>query len=245
MDSSSPHLTLESTQGQPETKFSEVWRRFFARRVTLFLVLFLVEILVFFVLPALPFLSGEQDSYGQQAKHLGDTLRGKSFVALTADIYSNNMKVGLVELIPGVGPFFFGISLYETARVTQAIATTQGLPPSLLVLSLFILPHSWIELPAYAVSTGESLLLLNSLLRWLLKDESWRLRMEMEQLLLVLLVITLTLLVAAVFEVTEVQVGLEGLLLWAPFGLIAALVLLFRRRVLRTELVAAAQGSRA
>ncbi len=234
MNSSSSDLTLESAPSRPSTKLSEVWRRFFGRRLTLFLALFLAEIFVFFVLPSLPFLSGEQDFYNQGAKQVGELLTGKSFIGQAADIYSHNVKVGLVELIPGVGPFIFGISLYGTARVTQAIAITQGLPSSLLVLSLFILPHSWIELPAYAIATGESLLLLYSLLRWLLKDERWRLRMEMEQLLLVILVITLTLFVAALFEVTEIQVGLEGLLLWGPFGLIAASVLLFRRRVLRS-----------
>jgi hypothetical protein len=80
-------------------------------------------------------------------------------------------------------------------------------------------------------------LILYSLLMWLLRRERWRLRMELEQLLLVILVISTTLLVGAVFEVTEIALGAAGLLMWGPFGALAAVVLLFRRRVRRPQQV--------
>ena len=214
---------------------SGVWRGFFGRRFFVFLILFVAEVIVFFALPAIPFASGEKDSYTQQAKQLGGVLNS-SFVGQIAAIYVNNMKVGLIELVPGLGPLFFGLSLYETARVIQVIAPS-GFPPVLLVITLFLLPHSWIELPVYALATGESILLLYSLMMWLLRGERWRLRMELEQLLLVILVISVTLLVGAVFEVTEIALGAAGLLMWGPFGALAAAVLLFRRRVRRPEQV--------
>ena len=213
--------------------FSGVWKGFFGRRFFVFLVLFVAEMTVFFALPAVPFAPGEKDTYTQQAKQLGGVLNN-SFVGQIAAIYLNNMKVGLVELVPGLGPLFFALSLYETARVIQAIAP-HDFSPVLLVVALFVLPHSWIELPVYALATGESLLLLYSLLRWLLKGERWRMKMELEQLLLVVLVISVTLFLGAVFEVTEIALGLPGLLMWAPFGVLAAMVLIFRRRVRRSE----------
>ncbi len=214
--------------------FSGVWKVFFGRRFSVFLVLFVAELLVFFVLPTLPFASGEQVSYTQEAKELGGLLNN-SFMGQIGAIYTNNLKVGFVELVPGVGPLVFGVSLYETARIAQAIALSRSFPPVLLVVALFILPHSWIELPVYALATGESLFLLKSILGWLLKGERWRMRMEMEQLVLVILVVSLMLLVGAAFEVTEGALGLAGLLMWAPFGALAAVVLLFRSRIRRSR----------
>ena len=213
--------------------FSGVWERFFGRRLSVILSLFLGEVLLFFVLTSVPFFSGEQDSYGQQAQQLGRLL-DRSFIGLIAVIFTNNARVGLIELVPGVGPLFFGISVYETARLTQAIALSQNFPPPLVVLTLFFLPHSWIELPAYALATGESVLLLNSSLRWLLKDERGRMRMELEQLVLVLLVVVLMLLIAAMFEAEEIVLGVTGLIIWIPFALFATLVLLYRRKVRRS-----------
>ncbi len=212
-----------------------ILRAFADRRVIFFAVLFVLELAVFIVLPSTPFMPGEQQSYTQQAQQLGNTLSGRTFLEQTWYIYSNNLRVGLVEMVPGLGAVIFGASLYETARVTQAIALNQNLPASLVVLILFIFPHSWIELSAYPVATGEGVLFLNSLLRWLLKDEKWRMRMELRQLVLAVGLVATMLLVAAVFEVAEIQLGLRGFVLWGPFGVIVALTLLLRYRLLRAR----------
>ena len=157
-----------------EDKGQNVLRAFVSRRLTFFGVLFAAELAVFIVLPSIPFLRGEQQSYTQQAQQLGNMLNGRTFLEQTWVVYFNNLRVALVEMIPGLGAVVFGASLYDTARVTQAIALTQNLPAGLLVLLLFILPHSWIELSAYPVATGEGILFLNSLLRWLLREEEWK-----------------------------------------------------------------------
>jgi uncharacterized membrane protein SpoIIM required for sporulation len=212
-----------------------VLRAFLNRRLTFFAFLFALELVVFFALPSVPFMQGEQQSYTKQAQEMASILNGTTFLQQTWLIYSQNLRAALLEFVPGLGAVIFGASLYDTARVTQAIALTQNLPASLLMLLLFTLPHSWIELSAYPVATGEGILLLNSLLRWLLKEEKWRIGVELRQLALAVGLVATILLVAAVFEVEEIQLGLQGFVLWGPFGVLAALTLVLRRRLLRSR----------
>jgi uncharacterized membrane protein SpoIIM required for sporulation len=204
-------------------------------RLTFFGVLFVLELVVFVALPSFPFMQGEQQSYTQQAQQLGNLLSGRTFLEQTWVVFSNNLRVALVEMLPGLGAIIFGASLYDTARITQAIALNQNLPASLLVLLLFTLPHSWIELSAYPVATGEGILFLNSLLRWLLREEKWRMGAELRHLALAIGLVAAILLVAAVFEVEEIQLGLQGFVLWGPFGVLAAIILVLRHRILRAR----------
>jgi uncharacterized membrane protein SpoIIM required for sporulation len=211
----------------------ETVRQFVRRGLKVATIVFLIEMVLFVAIISVPFFSGEQQAYSDSANQIASKLSGVSPLGQVAEIFGNNMKVALIEFIPGFGAFFFGASIYETARITQAIALTTTFPAQVLVVILFLLPHSWIELPAYAISTTEGLLLLYSAARWFAKREPGRMRMEAGQFLFSVLLVTVTLIVAAVFEVSEVQLGLTGLAMWAPFGLIVAIALLLKRKYSR------------
>jgi hypothetical protein len=47
----------------------------------------------------------------------------------------------------------------------SAIASVQGVPPLLLLLSLAIFPHTWLEFASYSIAISESIWLLRKLLR--------------------------------------------------------------------------------
>ncbi len=208
----------------------ETVRHFVRRGLRVAAIVFLIELVVFVATVSVPFLSGERQSYSESAKQIANQLIGVSPFGQVVEIFGNNVKVALIEFIPGFGAFFFSASIYETARITQAIALNMNFPAQILLVILFLLPHSWIELPAYAISTTEGIFLLYSAIRWLTRREPDRMRMELGQLLLSIILVIVTLGVAAIFEVSEVQLGLTGFAMWAPFGLIVAIALLLKKK---------------
>ena len=154
---------------EEERRRGSIWDRIimdFAKRgVKPFVALFLIEIALFLVISALPFLPGEQSLYTSQGNQIGNEFQGVGLFGQFVGIFANNFRIALIEMVPIIGPILFAISIYETARVSEALALTQGLPPVLVVIVLLLLfPHSWLELPAYAVATMEGLYLFYALL---------------------------------------------------------------------------------
>ena len=229
---------METTEPQRASVLSEeTVRRFVRRGLKVAAIVFLIELLLFVATVNVPFFSGEQQSYSESAKQIESKLSGATPLGQVVEIFGNNMKVALIEFIPGFGAFFFSASIYQTARILQAISLDMNFPAQVLLVILFLLPHSWLELPAYAISTSEGIFLLYSAARWLATREPDRMRMEMGQLILSIILVIVTLGVAAIFEVSEVQLGLTGLAMWAPFGLIVVIALLLKRKYSREQLL--------
>jgi len=118
--------------------------------------------------------------------------------------------------------------------VLEAIADNESASPFVvLVVLLLFFPHSYIELPAYAVATGAGLLLVYSFFRWLfatgprspvrLGDALWLLALN-------LVLVTVMLLVAALFESVELELGGWFLVTWVPFAVLVVLTLKLKRR---------------
>jgi len=223
-----------SGSNQVASQWDSAVRQFAKRGLALCLILFLVELALLVLVSSAPFFPGEQSLYTGQAKSLGGLVQNSTTPQLALEIFSNNYKIALEEMIPGFGALLFAISLYATARVTKAIAIDDKVPALSLVLLLFILPHSWIELPAYAVATAEGLYLLAAIVRtarFVGPTRDWgRLRIEAWQLALNLIIVTVMLAVAAVFESVEIALGDYALITWIPFaGLVAVVVSLNKR----------------
>ena len=86
-----------------------------------------------------------------------------------------------------------------------------NVPPFLDLVSLLLQPSTWIELPAYAVATVEGLYVIHSAVRG-------HLRRELRILGFNVCLIVFILIIAAVFETAEIQLGgLYSLLTWLPF----------------------------
>jgi len=225
---------------QPQEKRESVWdsalKVFAHRGLILIVLLFIIEITIFFVVSALPFFPGEQAAYANQSNQTGTQFQGASLPTQFWGIFSNNYGIALRELVPGLGLVNFALPLYATARVLEVVSVQDHVSPFVLVLVLLLLfPHSWLELPAYAVAAAENILIVYACVRWLADSKgsavSWR--SELGLFVINFVIITVMLFVAALFESVELQIGLLFWVTWIPFAAIIVLVALLFRRLLR------------
>jgi uncharacterized membrane protein SpoIIM required for sporulation len=210
----------------------------FARRgLLLCVLLFLIEVGLFFAVSSLPFFPGEQALYTNQSNQIGTEFQNATLFTQFSGIFVNNYRIALIEMIPGIGLLFFAFSLYATARILEVISINDHASPLIVVLVLLLLfPHSWIELPAYAVATAEGIFLLYAIGKWLFDSNgrgSVRWSAELGQLAINLVIVTVMLAVAALFESVEIQLGLLFWVTWIPFAVLIAVVLVLNYRLSR------------
>jgi uncharacterized membrane protein SpoIIM required for sporulation len=208
-------------------------KQFAKRGLLLCVVLFLLEVALFIVVSNLPFFPGEKSFYTNQSNTIGTEFQNASLPVEFWGIFTNNYMIALREFIPVLGPILFGVSLYATARVLEIISLNDHVSPFIVVLVLLLFfPHSWIELPAYAVATAESLFLTYAVGKWLFDTKGGAIKWgaELGQFLIYLAIVTVMLLVAALFESVEIQIGLLFWVTWIPFaGIIVVVILLYHR----------------
>jgi uncharacterized membrane protein SpoIIM required for sporulation len=212
---------------------------FASRGLLLYVVLFLIEVGLFFVVATIPFFPGEQAFYTSQSNQINNEFANASLLTQFWGIFTNNFRIAVIEMIPGLGVVFFGVSLYATARILEVIGITDSTSALLIIIVLLLLfPHSYIELPAYAVATGEGLFLLYAFLKWLRGKASGRSvvnwSVEGWQFAINLIIVTVMLLVAALFESVEIQLGADLFwITWLPFAGLIALTIMLNRRLNR------------
>jgi len=120
-------------------------------------------------------------------------------------IFSHNLVVATLDLVPALGVAVFLFSMGSTAYVLSVISQGKGLEA---FLGLLALPHSWLELPAYAIAAAGSL-------NFLMTEGS--LISKLRKLTLIWLFIAFELLVAALFEASEINLSLPfQVILWLP-----------------------------
>ncbi len=209
------------------------------KRWPLLVLVFATEIALILLVTNLPFFPGELTLYQQQYNSVGGMLN-ESAIGQVGSIFGNNLRVAMIEMIPGAGLAFFSFSIYETARIVQVISIEKGFSVAVALASLFFLPHTWLELPAYSIAVTEGSYLLYSLYYGV--KHGWaRFRRELRFLFVSMLLVAGVLIVAAIFEVTEIQLassyGYVGqvlaLLTWLPFLLILAGVVSFWQKARR------------
>jgi uncharacterized membrane protein SpoIIM required for sporulation len=208
-----------------------------SRGLLLFVLLFLIEVGVYLLVASLPFFPGEKASFVNLSNQIGSEFKNASLATQFFGIFTNNFRIGLIEMIPGLGSAFFAVSLYTTGRIIEVEALTQGVSPVLLVLFLFIFPYSYIELPAYAVATGEGLYLSYAILRWLFSTggRPVNFRAEAWQLFVNIMIVAVMLAVAALFESVQLQLIEDNpgffWVTWIPFVGIVWLAIVLNRRL--------------
>ncbi len=205
------------------------------KRWPLILGLFVLEIALILGVSSLPFFPSELNTYENQYSNLAPVLNASAPNQVGA-IFSNNLRVSVVELVPALGLGIFGLSLYETARVLEAIAAIKGFSVAFALANLFLLPSTWLELPAYSVAAAESIYLTYNIYLGLKRGRAWFVR-ELRFLLVNIGLVAGMLIVAAVFEVAEIQIGsgppeTQGLaiLTWLPFALVLIVAIRFWRK---------------
>ena len=100
--------------------------------------------------------SPESCSFTQNQYNSIKPIVDQSALGQLGGIFANNFMVVVRELIPVLGPAVFALSIYETARIVEVIAITNGDGVAAALGTLFLLPHTYLELPAYAIAVTES-----------------------------------------------------------------------------------------
>lgn len=230
---------VEPAPEHKDTFVEEAIKLFAKRGLMLCLVLFLIEVGLFLAVSSLPFFPGERAFYQGQESSIGNEFKNATVTVEFLGIFENNYQIALREFIPVVGPILFGASMYATARVLEIIALDQSVPAIVVAFVLLLLyPHSWIELPAYAVATAESIWLTYAAVKWLFDKKGHAINWiaELGQFLIYFVIVTIMLLVAALFESVEIALELssdpfEFLIMWIPFAVIIVVVLVLYRRL--------------
>jgi uncharacterized membrane protein SpoIIM required for sporulation len=217
------------------------------KRWPVFCLLFAAEIALIVLVTNLSFFPGEFNTYQQQHNSVSGIL-GASATNQVGGIFANNFRVAMIEIIPALGLAIFSFSMYETARIVQVIGIEKPIGAAEALVTLFILPSTWLELPAYSIAATESLYLLYAIFYGF--KHGWaRFRRELRFLFVNVLLIGGVLGVAAIFEVAEIQLSSSqdivvqalALATWLPFLLILAGVIMFWRKARREAPVLEAQ----
>jgi len=226
-------LTQVKVKGLTSTL--DTLRMIVGKRWPVMAILFALELVAIVGVSNSAFFPSELTFYENQYNSTAAVLN-QSAVGQVGGIFANNFKVTIFELIPALGLAIFGLSLYETARIVEAIAVIKGVSVGLALGNLFLLPSTWLELPAYAIAATEGLYLIYAI--YLGFKSGWAKFVKETRFLMVnLILIAGVLAVAAVFEVSEIQIAgsspdgpIYALLTWIPFAPIFAGVVVFWRR---------------
>jgi uncharacterized membrane protein SpoIIM required for sporulation len=204
------------------------------KRWPLMAALFVIEIAAIIVISSASFFPGELASTTKQYNNIKPVLN-QSAIGQVVSIFANNVRVAIFELVPVVGPAVFGLSIYETARIVEVIGIINGPGVGTSLATLFILPSTWLELPAYSIAVAESVYLVYAMKRGL----PWFVR-EVRFLIVNIGLIAGVLIVAATFEVSEIQfeqgppqTQAYALLTWIPFAVVLAVATKFWKKARR------------
>lgn len=196
------------------------------------LIVFAVEVVFLLFGTIIPVSQSTVNQISGQNSNLANTVATMGFVGRTMFIFFNNFRLGALEIVPAVGWFIFGYSMYNTALAIEVLGIVAHLPGPLIAFTLFLQPHSWLELPAYAIATTQSFYLVSTFAR------RSRFRFEVARSGIVFLLVAAELIVAALFESLEISIAtsiaMEFVLPWTLFAVLAGLLLVGRRWVLRS-----------
>ncbi len=214
--------------GMPEKGVETSRGLFRSPRFLLFFAILIIELVLFFGAMAVPLDPVQQRSFLSEGQQLTQSLNGTNPLDTLYVIYLNNVRIGLIEAVPFVGPLFFGYSIYTSGQILAAFAISTNLPPILLGVITFIFPHALIEFAGYAIAVTAGLMLILSGIRR-------RMRKEIRIFAKELLAAGALLLVAAVIETLEIVSPLFGFGLWLPIALFLIVVSLWWNRVRSSE----------
>jgi len=196
---------------------------------TLALTLFVVGQLILILAAVLPFFPGEEQMYNTILGNTKSQITGDTFIEAFKAIVLNNLQVAWGGMLPVLGQLSFGLANYNTGRVIQVIAASDNYPPSLVLVSLYLLPHTWVEESAYPIATVAGLL---GVTRWRSVSPSdftqranwgsWKLIFSMGGVALILVA-------AGLIETAGLYLGVGEILFWIPVGAVIYLIITLSR----------------
>jgi uncharacterized membrane protein SpoIIM required for sporulation len=204
--------------------------RIFRSFLALVVILFVISQGILISAAVLPFFPGEEQVYTSALNHIQGNLTNTSLLQQFELIFSNNLQVATVNMLPGLGALTFGAASYNTGRIIQVIGLHQRVPAILVVLSLYLYPHSWVEELSYPAATAAGIMLITSWRRLSPERFSRRANRGSVKFALALGGVAVQLTVAGFLEVVEPGLGVYVLLLWIPVAAGAILFVAWRQR---------------
>ncbi len=196
-----------------------------------FLFFFLLEIIIYCIVST---LNVSDPALLNSFKNERNNIDASGFFPMVISIFSNNFKIASIEAIPVVGPFFFLIVSYDTAFVLALEGTSAGVSGFFYLLTLFLLPDTWLEIPAYGISSA-----IGTYFLYRLFTKRDQIRQTLLKIVLLYGFVALELFVAASFESYEIILErsnkapydlLYPLMMWIPaIPSFVVLIYLFRR----------------
>jgi len=123
----------------------------------LILSIFVAELIIFLLSSGIPVYS---PSLVQQYNSLEQSIRSQGYIDIALSIFANNIRVAILDFIPAIGVIFFAYSIVSTGMLLSAVSTASNISGFIVALGLLTFPHSFLELPSYAIATASGLYML-------------------------------------------------------------------------------------
>ena len=135
------------------------------RQITkIILIIFAVEIMIFLIASAIP---QNDPTLVSAYKSTVDQTLNLSYFGKVFMIFTHNLGIAILDFIPAAGLAVLAISIYSTGMVLSAFSTSINVPGILAAIRLLTLPHSWLELPSYAIAAGSGFYIIIKPREWL------------------------------------------------------------------------------
>ncbi|WP_393971988.1 stage II sporulation protein M [Oxyplasma meridianum] len=197
----------------------------------IFLILFIIELAIYVAISS---LSLHDAALYNNFKAEQSSITRESFIPMFLSIFPHNLLIASIEFVPIVGIFFYFFSVIETSIIISVEGTQLHTAGLAVFFSLALFPHTWLELPSYAIATGASIYIIYTLVK---RGDEFNSRMK--RIGFLYLFVVLELMVAGLFETSEIVFEttykapynlIYPLILWIPaVPVIIGLIMLFRR----------------
>ncbi|AGJ63662.1 stage II sporulation protein M [Saccharolobus islandicus] len=161
------------------------------------LIVFVFEVVLFLIASSIP---QNNPSLVSAFNSTENQVLNQSYFGKVLMIFGNNARVAFLDFIPAVGMIILAVSIYSTGAVLSAFSSSLNVPGILSALGLMTLPHSWLELPSYAVAASSGLYIV-------IRPREW------VRGLLTLIIVPIELFLAALVESSEFYVS-NPYILW-------------------------------
>jgi uncharacterized membrane protein SpoIIM required for sporulation len=197
---------------------------------TLTIILFITSQAILILAATLPLFPGESAMYTTILNNTRSQVVNATFLDQFRAIYTNNIQVAWGGSLPILGTISFSIASYNTGRVIQVIAIGANVPSAVVLLSLYILPHTWFEEFSYPMAAAAGLLAITTWRSVAPGEFAKRPNRGSTKFLLALGGVALSLTVAGFLEVLVDYLGLGVTLFWVPIGFGLYVALRYRRK---------------
>jgi uncharacterized membrane protein SpoIIM required for sporulation len=191
----------------------------------LFVLSFIIELVGFAVISSLPIKNPALYSSFKSQDH---AIVSQSFFPMWLSIFPHNLLIASIEFIPIIGILMFGFSIVSTASVIAVEGTATKINGVAIFASLMLLPHSWLEMPAYAVAVSTSIYIFYYLIKR-------KLRTNYMKIIYMYIFVVIELAFAGAIETSEILLEKSphpfySFYIWIPaIPIIIFLIWLYRR----------------